>query len=363
MEVPPLRVPASVGLNASLESPSLFLESIDLAEDAVRFCQMSREAYKESSFLDHRKKKAGIVEYNWRLSHLIQSTHQRVVPDLRGNLIFHTSHCCSTLLARCFEILDVALVLKEPSVLRQLSLAKRKWHERQGLDYSTMKDVIIYFLTRTYVSPQIALIKCTSVCSNLFGDLLDGFPGLRPLFLYSSLEQFLVGMYKEGEIRAKIYEATYLPLFLIDAADYPELRRVYDNGLTTAMKMAFMWLVRIYFYLKFAESRTRTRFYTLDCDVFLRTPYNVLTSLAKYFRYDLSREDDLIDRLLPVLAAYSKDPGRPYHAESRLQERISVLKIHAAELHEAADWCQEVCHRLDIPEKLPSALPMNDQAI
>ena len=101
-----------------LSSPELYPTSIDFDRRTVVCVRMTPDTYRDSVFLDNRTKYRG-TEVRFRLDDVIFAARQ--VPPKRVHYILNTAYCCSTLLARCFELIPTCFVLKEPRALVQIA--------------------------------------------------------------------------------------------------------------------------------------------------------------------------------------------------------------------------------------------------
>lgn len=106
--------------------------------------------------------------------------------------LFHTSFCCSTLLARMLHVPPCQVVLKEPLVLRRLSDARHAGWPLDGL-----VDPSVRLLSRPWDPCPAVVIKPTHAALNIAVELLDASPGSRGVILTSSLEDFLISNLKK----------------------------------------------------------------------------------------------------------------------------------------------------------------------
>lgn len=114
--------------------------------------------------------------------------------------LFHTSFCCSTLLARMLHVPPCQVVLKEPLVLRRLGDARHAGWPLDGL-----VDPSVRLLSRPWHPCPAVVIKPTHAALNIAVELLDASPGSRGVILTSSLEDFLISnLKKTPETLAKV---------------------------------------------------------------------------------------------------------------------------------------------------------------
>src|SRR5215471_9372434 len=114
-------------------SPDLYPLILDVERNALTFLRMSPESYRDSVFLDLRAQPAEAGKYTIRVDDLLLAAARSSPVPKRVHYILNSAYCCSTLLARYFELLPTCFVLKEPPLLAQVatitSLPRRRWHE------------------------------------------------------------------------------------------------------------------------------------------------------------------------------------------------------------------------------------------
>lgn len=149
-------------------------QALDPGAGMVRLVEMDREAYRSSSFLDDRmleqNHRAGIVPW--------AAIAGAIAPDARRDArwIFHIGHVGSTLVSRLLGELGEVLSLREPRILRDLALTAPE--QRAPLIAPTQALV-----SRTFAPSETAVVKATSMCSEIAGELMPG--EARALFLFA----------------------------------------------------------------------------------------------------------------------------------------------------------------------------------
>ena len=114
--------------------------------------------------------------------------------------LFHTSFCCSTLLARVLHLPPYQVVLKEPLVLRRLGDAR---HARWPVE--ELIGPTVRLLARPWDPGGAVVVKPTHAALNVAADLLAATPHSRGVILTSSLDDFLVSnLKKTEETQAKV---------------------------------------------------------------------------------------------------------------------------------------------------------------
>ena len=149
-------------------------QALDPAAGQVRLIAMNRDSYRAASFLDDRL--------------LQQPVNAQVVPwpqvaaamdgepraDARW--IFHIGHVGSTLISRLLGELEGVLAVREPRLLRDLSLCPPEVR-------SQYTPSVPALMSRSFAAEEFACVKATSFASEIAPELVP--PGERALFLFA----------------------------------------------------------------------------------------------------------------------------------------------------------------------------------
>jgi hypothetical protein len=220
-----------------LATPDFFPMQIDAQRNSILFVQMSRQSFKQSVFLDRRAVLAGRATLSAEIPKLMGRQAERPM-----HFILHGAFCGSTLLARYIETLPDCLVLKEPSVLFQLSrlqdsspaeVEPRSWHDRLR--------VTLALLARGYPSDRVVIVKANDRCSWMGNLLLDHDAGTNIIFVSAPLKVFLLQVFKEDErrqfVRARVEQLGGA------MAQLPFLSGTAMTDLTDGQRAAALWLL------------------------------------------------------------------------------------------------------------------------
>jgi hypothetical protein len=228
--------------------------------------------------------------------------------------IFHISFCCSTLMARYFELLPSCFVLKEPRLLAQIALMR---DQPAGLRDDAF-DLTVKLLTRTYEPGQMVVIKPNDWCNPLAGKLLAHNPQLTITFLMAPLRQYLLAILKAEDRRDWVKNR--LRTAVHEAAGYAPLKNVEVGRLSVAQATAYLWLTHRYTCEQLTSNGTHGRVLVLNGERLLEEPHHSLNAVMKTCGFALSHDQvrDLTSH--PSISRYSKDLSRPYDADSRQKE-------------------------------------------
>jgi Sulfotransferase domain len=293
-------------------SPEYYPVRIDLQKRRVKFVRMSLETYRDSIFLDLRTKHTGSgIEI--RLDDLLlAATAQSPVKPV--HYILHISFCCSTLLARYFELLPSCFVLKEPRLLAQIAVMLAG----PGNLNNDAFDLAVKLLTRTYESGQMVVIKPNDWCNSLARKLLAHNSQATITFLMAPLKKYLLSILKAEErrdwVRNRIRTAVK------EAAGHAQLAHVNIDQLSVAQATAYLWLTHRFVCEQLVSNGNRSRVLVLNGEELLEDPASSLHAIMKMCGLAVSEEE--LQHLIshPSISKYSKDLSRPYDAVSRQKE-------------------------------------------
>ena len=293
-------------------SPELYPVKIDLDRRMVHFVRMLPENYRNSVFLDLRTKHSG-NEIEIRLDDLLlaaaaESTSKPV------HYIFHISFCCSTLLARYFELLPSCFVLKEPRLLAQVALMP---HQPEGPGDDVF-NLAVKLLNRTYAPEQMAVIKPNDWCNSLAGALLAHNSRATITFLMAPLRQYLLAILKAEErrdwVKKRIRTAGK------EAAGYAPLGTVDVGRWSVPQAIAYLWLTHRFLCERLVSNGNRSRVLVLNGEQLLENPSRSLNAIMQTCGLAVSAEELQFLISHPSISKYSKDLSRPYDASSRQKE-------------------------------------------
>src|ERR1700693_3067554 len=344
----------NTSLRFLMTSPDLYPASMDMADRVISFFRLSKDNYRDSSFLDHRAARVDSQIYRANLDDFL--LYDACVPAQSRlvHYIFHPSFACSTLLTRYLDLIPSCFVLREPNLLTQVA-SMRPFHSASAGEPSfdkAMEDwlhlfrVVLRLLRRTYVARDVVIIKPNDQCNSLGEFLLKQNDESKILFLSIDLRTFLISVLKAPERR--VWLRTRLRGAAKDAAHYELLARVDSSNLDDAQAGAYLWLVNVCIcqHLRMAAP---DRVSILAGDSVANVPDACLRTVASFFGLPL--EYDQVGALLtdPSVLKYSKGLSRPYDAVARRRNLAHAEESLGAEIEQGIEWCQKLAEgvRLD----------------
>ena len=334
------------GADRLLGDPEWLPHAIDLAQGTISFVHALREAHRQVTFLDdeYLKTLAGAERRTLRLDAVRQN------PPVVGetHFIFHSAFCCSTLLARAFDLPGVAMGLKEPAILNQLAALARG-----GAMPRELVELVSGLLARPFAPGEAVIVKPSNVANLLIEPILAARPSTRALLMYSPLPAFLRSVAKRG-MWGRIWGRRLYALLRRERTDSFGFSPEETFEQTDLQIAALAWLMH---HGQFAEvvRRMPDRVRVLSSEELLADRHRTLAAAAELFGIDLpaARIDEIVAG--PAFTEHSKEIGRRFDAAERQTERAAA-SAHEEEIAMVARWAEAVATHAGIPMSLGNAL-------
>ncbi|KHL24664.1 hypothetical protein PK98_11930 [Croceibacterium mercuriale] len=263
-------------------------------------------------------------------------------------LIVHSAFCCSTLLARAFDLPGTAHALKEPQVLNDLA----GWRRRGGAprDVAARLDDALRLLAAPVPTGEALLVKPSNVVNALVLAMLSLRPDARAVLLYAPLPTFLASVASKGlEGRLWVRELwTKLAADgLCDLAVEPA-----DPLRHTDLQIAALgWLAQHRLFGRIA-ARFGDSVRTLDSAALLARPADALAATGDLFGL---RVDAAAIAAGPAFARNAKT-GAAFGAGDRSAVHDAARAAHGPEIALVAQWAEAVADANGIAMDLPQPL-------
>jgi hypothetical protein len=338
-DAPPFEVP--------YQDPAWFLDDLDLTTGLAQFIRIDRAVVGGQPFLDPRWKREGLERTKLPGSAL---DLQPATPP-RLNFIWHTSYCCSTVLAAALDMPGRNLSLKEPQAL--VGLANLKRGQQGALKRPGLARAVFALMARRFEPDEQVLVKPSNYANNLLPEAAAMTEG-RHLMLYSSCRRFLVSVLKRGEdLRAYPRE-----LFVSLANDgHPQA----DWPMKTLLSLTDLQMAALAWHMQVAEMRKAMaalgeRAVSLDGDAFLAHPKGTLSALNGFFGLEIDRAplEAAVDAGL--LAHDVKTGGAGAGKAARDAEADRIERQLGPKLDQIVDWAARASGFDPTAPVLPSLL-------
>ncbi len=311
---------------------SLFFPvDLDVKSKCFFFKSTSLEALRNNTFLDNRFFQADLELKRLELAEF-SSMHWDLAP--KTGFLFHTSFCCSTLLARLLDFTDHSLVLKEPLILRRLSDAELVGNQDKALHQTALN-----LLFRSVAEDYAVLIKPTHVALNIAEPMLSSRPEARALLITSTLKDFLVSnIKKSAQSQQKVPE---LVERFMSASDFPtRLPSPAFSPPTFLCGVALQWYAQQSVIQKLLNGSNAHNIKLMWETDLLDMPNETLASCLNWL--DWSIPANVIEtQINSVMKQHAKSTTRPYNPKEKNYEDNLLMNKYRDDLNLALRWSEQ----------------------
>jgi hypothetical protein len=318
----------------------------DDAADAIQFRLVDRDRHRAVTFL---------IDSELSDLPLVAAPRAACLAEAKAlqlpapRFIIHSAYCCSTLLARAFDIPGTSMGLKEPLILNDIvGLQLRGGDPRQ---VAAALDAAVLLLARPLDVAEASVVKPSNVFNPLLPLLLRMRPDARALLLHAPLETFLPSIArKEIEGRAWVRELMWKLIRLGQTARF-DLSEEDLYRQTDLQAAATGWLAQ---QAAFAEAAAAhpDRVRTLNSETLMGGPQPVIQALSEHFGVEIDSAEVAAG---PAFTRHSKD-GSSYSAAERSADRDRGIQAHRREVEIVLEWSRRFAEHAGIPFDLPSPL-------
>jgi hypothetical protein len=327
-----------------VNNPRLFPVDLDVARGSVHFLPIDEGVLERSVFLDNR------IEAKLDRATAVSLSTIEVPATTAPSLLFHTSFCCSTLLARILHAPPRVVALKEPLVLRRLGDAR---FAGQSLD--RLVAPVMRLLARPWAAGGRVLVKPTHAALNVGRELLAATPDSLGIVLYGSLADFIVSNCKKApETQQKVPQLVDRALA---ASTYRQ--RLPREGLEPRsffQLVALQWCAQLAVVHELFESPEGARLVALREAELLGDVESVSQRVARRLDLPVTAEQ-VRARVAAVGNQNAKAPTVTYGPAKRAEEAKLVRSMFGADIDDAMRFADR--HLLpglgsvDLPRHLP----------
>ena len=325
--------------------PLWFPHRYDPGHDAVHFRQVSRAAHRTATFLTDEYLPAGAEPVVLRRQDAVAAA----ASPAPLHFIFHSAYCCSTLLARAFDLPGVAMGLKEPVILNDLI----GWQHRGGTA-AQIAPVLgdgLALLARPLGRGEAVVIKPSNVVNGLAPAMLTMRPEARALLLHAPLRTYLGSIAKKG-MTGRLWARELLVKQLREGLHGFGYTGEDYLGQTDLQVAAMGWLAQQALFAHMVVQFGPARVATLDSETLMAAPVRAITALALLFGLKVDAEAIVAG---PAFGRHSKT-GDDFGRAARNVEVTQAASLHGDEIEKVAIWTALVADSAGVPMALAAPL-------
>jgi hypothetical protein len=294
-------------------------QALDPSAGIVRLVEMSPEAYLNASFLDDRIFQEPQASQLVAWGEVAASLPERARTDARW--IFHIGHVGSTLVARLLGELEGVLSVREPRALRDLTFFPAEVRGR-------FMPVLQALFSRTFAADQTALVKATSMVSEIAGELVPS--GGRALFMYATAQSYIPSILAGENSRKELAAMADLRRRRLEGRGTPLAPPRHEADLAAAA-----WACEMTSLEAAAERAGDRRYLWLDFDRMLGDMGAALGEVAWFFGFEAGPDGLEAIASGPLMRRYSKAPEHDYSPELRRAVIAQAEAEHGRDIGEA----------------------------
>jgi len=324
----------STKLIAKASDPNFLLHRYIESQDIFRFLKVTRDVHRQSTFITDEHLPTGLEHFEIKKSDV--PSHQIASSPL--HFIFHSAYCCSTMLARAFDIEGKSMGLKEPVVLNDLVGWRRRGANKEHLTEVLKQSLAL--LSKPFEPDETTVIKPSNTCNILAPDILNIYPQAKAILLYAPIESFLQSIVKK-EMWGRIWVRKALIGQLKDNIVIGGYSLEDILELTDLQIAALGWLSQYALFQHIIKTHKRDRVKLLKSDTLLSDQKKTMSAAIKHYDLDISPEG--LDEILrgPAFTTHSKH-NIQFNPEARAKEQLAMSEIHGAEIDMVCAWIVEV---------------------
>ena len=294
-------------------------QALDPSSGMVRLVAMDRDSYRSASFLDDRMMQRPVDAQVVPWPDVAAAVTEELRSDARW--IFHIGHVGSTLVSRLLGEIPGVLAIREPRILRDLTMSPTAI--REGYIGPVPR-----LMSRTFAEDEIACVKATSFVSEIAPELVP--PGEQALFIYATPANYIASIIA-GENSLK-------ELRMLAVARAERLSRrvsAFPTAHSDADLAAIAWACEMTALEVSAEAMTDRRIEWADFDAALADMETALGRTAAFFGFATHPEQLRAIASGPLMSRYSKDTSYDYSAELRRELIAEAATVDRANIERA----------------------------
>lgn len=327
-----------------IQSPNWWPHRYDPIRDEVHFIEVDRDDHRSAVFLTDEYLKG--AQSPRAIKRGLATASDDKAPL---HFIFHSGYCCSTLLARAFDIPNVSMGFKEPVILNDIV-----GHKGRGAQNHEIEDILtdtLTLLARPFEKGESLVVKPSSLINVIAPEIMRLRPDAKALFLYAPLEDFLGSIARKG-MWGRLWVRDLMSKQLRDGMINLGLEGDDYIRLTDLQAAAVGWLAQQSLFMSLQQKLGRERVIAVASTTLMKSPTHTMTQLSDHFGLNIGAQKikDIVTG--PTFTRHSKT-NVDFDGKSREIDRTSGQALHADEIEKVFMWAKIVADNANIPLVLP----------
>ncbi len=340
--------PTHISFDDLLRDPSFMLLSYDFNIGQAQFYKVDRKLPN-----DHCMNAQQFPRIDVPFKMLLNQPHLYDQPTEKPvHFIWMTDFCASTLYAKSLNEVKGLYLYNETMVYADLAIEKRAIDHGKSLislsDWQKLLKIALRFQSRTFIKNDKALVKEWPISNYILPEILKVDDRSHGIFLYATLDEYLVQTLKVPERREQARNR--VTLSFTDINKMLPFKNLDFNELSDAQVIASHWM-----YLMFLHSENNLkdfpRLKTLHNRQFLLETTQTIQRSAKLFGGSTNKASAKQIANGPVFKTHSKESDKSFNIkkhESALAKHRDVFK---KEISEGLEWSRVIMSTHSLPTK------------
>jgi hypothetical protein len=334
---------------AAIAADSTWLANrYDESQDAIHFVRLTREEHRAVTFITDDYIPAEAPRLVLRRGDVAAAAG----PPAPLHFVFHSAYCCSTVLARAFDIEGISMGLKEPLILNDMVGWRRRGAEPRAL--AGVLDDVLTLLARPFSPREAVVVKPSNVLNSIAPAMLGARPQSRAILLYAPLPDFLRSIARKGLWGRRWARELFIGQLRDGMVDLGLAEQHYLD-LTDLQVAAAGWLAQQDVFNRLIGRFGPERVRALDSTALMARPGEAMARLSDLF--GLSLGEAAIEAVLagPAFTSHSKS-NAGFSAADRVAEQRDAAATHADEIEKVAVWAEAVAAAAGVSLRLEAPL-------
>lgn len=325
---------------------------LDMAKRTVTFGRFERAALSDVSFLDYRIEDSAQSWAEVTIDELLAA--DCLDTSKKPVFLFHTSYCCSTLLARALDQPGQVLALKEPEIIMGLSNAYRMAQNRSERETADkLRDVLLALIARPHIGDERVVVKPTNAANNIT-PIITGLK-IPVILLYGDLRGFLASVIKKGDPCKTIIRQIYR-VYAMDNMGVSAIPQRDALALTDLQIAALVWRHQVELFNAILHDPARASARSLDFRTLLNKPAETLAASSDHLKLGFDADHCNAVANGDLFRKDAKDTNLTYDAARRANEERALMDQHADALDLIENWAFRLSLWKTVTRRLPNSV-------
>lgn len=325
----------------TLQTAAAFPFHYDVATGQVVMVALAPDALARAAFLDQRVLTPSSARTSVAIAEFEAAA--AALPPRLPNMIFHQGHCGSTLISRLIAKATQSRGLREPLVLRAFAALFADVSAGDATMAPPAATRSLTLFLRCFSPGAVpAIVKASSVCTDLAEPLLKASADLRALFVHVQPEVYLATMLagQNNRVDLSAFSAVRRKRLRNRGVQTPPVYELSEGRLA-----ALAWLCEA---VSFDAAPDDGRIMSLDFDAFLASPLPALRAASVHL--GLQADDAGLAAAVngPDMRTYSKAQEHQYSPALRSDVLNQARLDFAAEIADGLDFLATLAARSDV---------------